>query len=150
MLPSAHRLASRRLNEQTFYFTNMVPQNQNQNGGVWERLENAERSISDRVDTLYVVCGPTIDPNSISISDNTGNRVKVPTHTWKVLYWKEAGGHRSVGFKIPNSARPKGDSFKNYAVSVASLEKELGVTFFTHLDPAVAEGIKSQKSTNNM
>lgn len=61
---SADRLYSREVNEQTFYYTNMSPQRNNFNTGVWLALEGQVQSWGRSCtasDTLYVVKGGTID-----------------------------------------------------------------------------------------
>ncbi|UKI38917.1 MAG: DNA/RNA non-specific endonuclease [Alistipes putredinis] len=59
MIASSDRQVSPAANRQTFYYTNMCPQIQNEfNGGVWQSLEKRVQSydwICD--DTLYVVSG---------------------------------------------------------------------------------------------
>ena len=61
---SADRLYSETANEQTFYYTNMSPQKNSFNTGIWRELEaavqNWGRSNVFR-DTLYVVKGASID-----------------------------------------------------------------------------------------
>lgn len=59
-IPSADRRAYR-ANVQTFYGTNMTPQDENLNGGIWGSLENKVRVWASRCDTLYVVSGCTYD-----------------------------------------------------------------------------------------
>ena len=68
-LPSADRSASRELNRTTFYFSNMVPQNQTHNGGVWNALEEQVRKLSKTVDTLYVVTGVGFDDTNYGSSE---------------------------------------------------------------------------------
>ena len=53
-----------RLNDQTFYYTNMSPQRNKFNTGVWLALEGQVQSWGRSCtasDTLYVVKGGTID-----------------------------------------------------------------------------------------
>lgn len=61
---SADRLYSREVNEQTFYYTNMSPQRNKFNTGIWLTLEGQVQSWGRSCtssDTLYVVKGGTID-----------------------------------------------------------------------------------------
>lgn len=147
MLASAHRLASRELNSSTFYFTNMVPQDSKQNAGVWAQLETAERNwVENSVDTLFVVCGPSFDEDRGTVGDGVGQPVRIPSHTWKVFLKKVGNQYKSIATKMPNT--PTATGWKNYVMSVADLEKELGVTFFSKLDPAIADQVKSQKNSS--
>ena len=55
LCPSGDRLYSAAQNKQTFYLTNMQPQIQGHNGGVWGDLEKKVRAWAGRCDTLYIV-----------------------------------------------------------------------------------------------
>ncbi len=61
LCPSGDRLYSAAQNKQTFYLTNMQPQIQGHNGGVWGDLEKKVRAWAGRCDTLYIVKAATID-----------------------------------------------------------------------------------------
>lgn len=69
MVGSGDRVYSKAANEQTFYYSNMSPQQQagfNTGGGVWNNLEDQIQDwaqIKNSSDTLYVVKGGTIDKN---------------------------------------------------------------------------------------
>lgn len=149
MLASSARTASRNLNVTTFYYTNMIPQVQSHNAGNWAQLENLEKSWGNKndYDTIYVATGPIFDPNTThTVSDKNGvKKVPIPTHSWKVMlrYDRSKQKYYSLAAKIPNL----GDKTKWYdhVTTVAELEKELGVTFFTHLPAEVANEVKNQK-----
>lgn len=152
MLASSARTATRDLNKTTFYYTNMIPQVQAMNGGGWQKFEQMEQKWAketSKYDTLYVVTGPILPLNGGStVRDNSNKTITVPTHSFKVLLKKEksTGKWYSIGIKMPNSEEAKrGNSWMNFIVSVKSLEEELGFRFFTHLDPSVADEVKSQK-----
>ena len=55
-IPSADRTATDELNSQTFYASNITPQNGDFNGGIWASLEGKIRENMCQ-DTLYVVTG---------------------------------------------------------------------------------------------
>ncbi len=149
MMASADRIATSELNKTTFYFTNMVPQDQSQNSGVWQNLEKRAQDLAQsdpRVDTLYIVCGPILPKEDVkTVTDIDGEkRIPVPTYTYKVILSKDKkdGKWHSMGVRIPNTKGKK--NWVDFMVPVKSLEKELGFTFFTHLDPSIADEVKSQ------
>mgnify|MGYP001941260232 FL=1 len=149
MLSSGSRTASRPLNETTFYFSNMVPQNQSQNGGQWQQLEGKERTWAQQVskyDTLYVVCGPVYSREPLQMTkDQDGKQIPVPDATYKVFLRQEksTGNWYSIGFVMPNRALP-GTKYRDYSVTVSEVERQTGLQFFTHLPKDKAVGIKSQ------
>lgn len=152
MLASNQRTASKELNRTTFYFTNVVPQEQSQNAGIWATLENKENAFAKnarKTDTLYVVCGPTLAPNAEMVRDDVNKKCPIPTHTWKVLLKKKKGQWVSIGVKMPNVRPASGSKWDDYTCTVAELEKELGVKFFPSLPENEATAIKSQNNSKD-
>lgn len=153
MLASNNRTASRNLNITTFYYTNLVPQNQKQNGGVWQTLETREHDWASnpkqyKMDTLFVVSGPVFPTSDQDyVYDNAGKKVPIPEYTYKVILGKrtDTGEWRSMAVKIPNSPNVS-SNWKDYMVTVKSLEEELGFVFFTQLPRDIADKVKSQKN----
>ncbi len=152
MLASNQRTASRELNFTTFYFTNMVPQEQSQNSGIWQQLESRENAFArnaNKSDTLYVVCGPTLAPNADMVHDDNNKKCPIPTHTWKVLLKEKKGQWISIGVKMPNVRPVSGSKWYDYTCTVADLEKELGVKFFPFLPENESTAIKSQNNSRD-
>lgn len=154
MLSSGSRTASRPLNVTTFYYSNMVPQNQSQNSGQWQQLENKERAWAQQVskyDTLYVVCGPVYSKEPLQMTtDRDGKQIPVPDATYKVFLRQEkaTGNWHSIGFIMPNSSL-SGTKYDAYAVPVSEVERQTGLQFFTHLPKDKAVGIKSQNDPSH-
>lgn len=146
MLASAMRTASVNLNQSTFLMTNIVPQKAEQNQGCWQEMEEAERRWAKGTDTLFVVCGPIFSEVAQHYTeDNRGNKIVVPDYTYKVLLKKNNKGEwTSLGVKIPNTLEAGRDKWYRYQVTVKSLEKELGFTFFSQLPREVSDQVKSQ------
>ena len=89
LCPSADRLNSRNANIQTFYLTNMMPQTNGFNAGVWANMESWVRNqikVGSR-DTLYVVKGGTID-NDSQISPNKVHGMIIPKYYYMALLMK--------------------------------------------------------------
>lgn len=149
-LPSADRTATAVLNESTFYFTNMTPQNSSLNQGVWGTLEGKVRNWANGCDTLYVVTGAVL-PQSGSIKylqDNRGEDVAVPDAYYKVLLRYCAadastnGGYSAIGFWFENRAYSGTAVTAEYARSVDEIESLTGFDFFTNLNETVEQTIE--------
>ena len=154
MLPSASRYNSWQTNAQTFYATNIMPQNGTLNGGVWGDVEIATRN-SVCADTLYVVVGTLFEDGARRITARNRD-ITVPSHCYKLLLRTRSGntGKRisditsadellCIGFLFENGD-PKGVTMSSSAVSVAEIEKRSGFSFFDNLDPSIAAQVKSQ------
>lgn len=138
-IPSADRL-SYKANVQTFYGTNMTPQDENLNGGVWSSLENKVRAWALRCDTLYVVSGCTYDGYSGDYAlDNDGRRVAVPTGYYKALLMLESGNYHAGAFLYENRPYEYGKFSMEAALPLSELEDLTGIVFFPRLIGEVGE-----------
>lgn len=124
--------------DESFYLTNMVPQNSNNNRGVWAALEKNVRYWAQKYEAAEVVTGP------IYYNGRTQGKlgsVAIPTHLYKVIYLPTQG--KAIGFILPNSPVDK-SALGQYAMSVSDAEKLSGMTFF----PRLSESIKAKKPTD--
>ena len=139
-IPSGDRLTSYSANLQTFYGTNMTPQDEDLNAGVWESLESKVRQWARRCDTLYVVTGCMYeDYDGAYVLDNYGKRVAVPTGYYKALLRLYNGRYYGCGFVFENRPYGEGGYEPSWAVSLSSLEARLGLEFFPLLKDKVGE-----------
>jgi endonuclease G len=159
MCPSADRLVTQADNDSLFYMTNMVPQNQNQNGGIWEQLETYERTLANAGNVLYIIsggygAGGTGTSGYATTID--GGKVTVPALTWKVILVLPAGTNdvsrvttstRTIAVNMPNSDPPSGANWGTYRVSVASIEALTGFTFFSNVSSSINNVIKANVDT---
>ena len=157
MLPSASRYSTENTNAQTFYATNIMPQNSSFNQGVWGNLENNVRK-SICADTLYVVVG-TLYENSSKFTSR-GRNITRPSHCYKLLLRTKKGNSgksiseitdpseiKAIGFLFENSSNAV--SIDKAVVSIEEIEARSGFTFYRNLNPAVAEQVKSQKKLSD-
>ena len=150
-LPSADRLCTTAANEQTFYFTNITPQNSNLNQGVWEKAESHLRGLVNANDTLFIVTGcvlQTKDDTTIQyIKDNEGKDVAVPKAYFKVVLKYKPGegnnGYAAIGFWFENKYYGDVNFTRSYARSVDDIEKLTGFDFFCNLDDSIEAAVES-------
>jgi DNA/RNA endonuclease G (NUC1) len=138
-----------KMNNQTFYYTNMTPQLQNGlNGAIWAQLEGAVRGWSSGIDTLYVVTGamPTTatDKQIQYAQDNNGKNIAIPKYYFKALARKVGGNYQTIAFKLDHKAY--GDTqYMKYAISVSELENMTGFTFFPSLPSEVKKTLNTSQ-----
>lgn len=160
MLPSASRYNSWTTNAQTFYATNIMPQEGNFNGGSWGDLEAAVRN-SRCADTLYVVVGTLFEEGAKRINARDRD-ITVPSHCYKLVLRTKNGntGKRiedisdpndliCIGFLFENNSSSRNLSLPGAAVSVAEIEERSGFSFFRNINPAIAKEVKSQCNIND-
>ena len=160
MLGSGERTATREMNNQTFYVTNIAPQLRdgfNERGGAWNNLEYfVDRQIC--ADTLYVVTGAIYDdftaPDGTNIkarttvNKNDNKRVGVPTAYYKALLRTKSGRTgksvmeckaselKCAAFIIPHRSDAGHKPTVEDMISIKELERLTGVNFFANVPNA--------------
>ena len=132
LLPSADRNDTPQENGATFRLSNVSPQRPGLNRGTWRRLEERVRRWAARYDSLYIVTGGELTPSLRRIRGGVG----IPQRFFKTILARDGGTFRAIAFLIPNTERPAGDCFR-YAISVDSLERVLGMDFYSALPDSV-------------
>jgi DNA/RNA endonuclease G (NUC1) len=135
-LPSADRLCCREANEQTFYGTNIVPQLNEHNEGIWAGLEDHVRWVANDSDTTYVVTGCILNGATEFSTDSDGKKVTIPTAFFKALLRYEANSSGNVwtgaAFYTDHKQYSNHD-FKAISMSIDELEQKTGYDFFVNL-----------------
>lgn len=136
-------------NAMTFYGTNMTPQLNGFNGGIWANLEGKVRSWANESDTLYVVTGCVIDykdGETVKYAlDNNGKKVTVPTGYYKVVLRYRANstfgysGYSACAILFDHKVYSDKRITSEYSMSVDDLEKKTGIDFFVNLPAKVGE-----------
>lgn len=158
-IPSGDRTVNDELNAQTFYASNMTPQDGTFNGGIWESLESKVRNNMCN-DTLYVVTGcyfgngytSTYDGNYHDSYDPNAKLCAVPTHYFKVILRTRSGNSgkhvgqceaselKAIGFWLEHRNDYPEEFSTDYCQSVEYIEQQTGFTFF----PSVPDEVKKQ------
>ena len=135
-LPSADRQCCYEANAQTFYGTNMTPQLNAHNEGIWADLEGRVRGWAKTSDTTYVVTGVVVSPSSKKEKDSYGKSVTVPDAYFKAVlkYSKSStlGMWNAAAFYLEHKAY-SGNVGKEHSMSVDDLEEITGIDFFVNL-----------------
>lgn len=138
-IPSADRLGTYERNSTTYYGTNMTPQNNSFNGGIWGSLEQAVRNSAASCDTLYVVTGCVLEGSNYYAVDRSNRQITVPTYYFKALLAHTLSGtygqngYIAAGYWLPHDGSISDKDYKNYMLSISELEKKTGLDFFPNL-----------------
>ena len=116
---------------ESFYFSNMSPQEPGFNRGIWKKLEEQTRSWAVESGALYIVTGPVLTQGLPAIGPNA---VSVPAYYYKVLLDYSAPQIKTIAFILPNAASD--ESLFHFAVPVDSVETLTGIDFFPLLPDA--------------
>lgn len=145
MAPSGDMKWSQAAMNDSFYLTNICPQDHELNGKAWRTLENQVREWAVRYGSVWVVCGPLVDSNE---HGTIGERkVTVPDGFFKAVLRKEGRGWRSIAFVFRND--PSKQSVKGAMMTVNDVEALTGFDLFTNLPRLVEESVESQADWND-
>lgn len=139
MAPAADMKLTEQMMRESFYFTNICPQNHNLNSGDWKSLEELVRDCATRYSKVYVTCGPIVTDNTYGKIG--ANQVTVPDAFYKVLLVETGIGYQSIGFIMENKAGHK--PLTTYVLSVDEVESRTGLDFFPALPDDMESGIES-------
>jgi endonuclease G len=123
MAPAADMPTSQAQHE-CFTLANMVPQNQDNNRGIWAGIEEATRELTKQKGELYVITGPLFIGTSLL---RVGGRVLVPTKIYKAIY--DPSSTKAAAYVVDNAA---GEEYQ--VMSIAQLEQLSGIRFFPNMD----------------
>lgn len=153
--PSYDRQNSKEANEQTFYLSNMQPQINGFNAGVWLNMENQLHdpkkgwNTSTFRDVLYVCKGGTIDNNSqiLGYTNNkyatgTYNKLLVPKYFFAAILAVKNGKYKAIGLWFEHK-KNSDKVLSNYVVSIDELEKLTGIDFFCNLPDSIENKVES-------
>lgn len=124
---------------ETFFLSNVSPQKQEFNGGMWNNLEEKERQWTSKSDSLYVVTGGILHPGLEKIR---GTKVSIPTHFYKAIVRFKSGRIEGIGFIMEN--RKLTGNVINYAVTIDDIEEVTGIDFFPYFPPDIENRIESE------
>lgn len=116
---------------ESFYMSNMSPQQPSFNRGIWKKLEERVRDWARSNEVIYVVTGPIY----LQKGENIGkNKVVVPDQYYKVILELNGKEVKGIGFILDNEKSSK--DLSAFAMSIDEVEKATGLDFFPSIpDP---------------
>ena len=140
--PSQDRVCSEEANHQTFVLTNMQPQYNAFNAGIW----------ANKFDVLYVCKGGTIDKAANIIEYVNGkshqstrvnkNYIPVPKYFFMAVLGQKGSTYKATGFWIAQDSY-KSQSMKSYSCNIQTLEKNTGINFFCNLPDDIENQVET-------
>ena len=136
--------ADMRMNSQSmsdsFYMSNMSPQEPSFNRGIWSELESYVRTWAYDNESVYIVTGPVLTKETYPTIGI--NQVAVPEYYYKVVLDYTEPEIKAIGFILPNAKGTK--TVQDYAVSVDDVEAFTGIDFYPTLIDSQEELLESR------
>ncbi len=125
LAPAADMAWSEKSMIESFYYSNISPQEPGFNRGIWKKLEELVRFWAVECNSVYVVTGPVLKEGLVTVGKNG---VSLPDYFYKVILDYREPGIKGIGFIIPNSSSTA--PLSTYAVTIDSVEKFTNIDFF--------------------
>lgn len=149
-----HTRFGKEAGRETFFMTNVVPQRQSLNGGVWKQIEmRVAGEYSSLYGVLYVMTGPVFDDHRETLDSG----VEIPDGFYKFIIDPQdqkvrvhdrtglkTGPFRFLAYSFDHDQKDFVES-SDHLVPVDDIEKSTGFDFFTHLSEEKQKEIESKK-----
>lgn len=145
MAPAADFKWSEKAMEDTFYMSNMAPQDPSFNRGIWADLEAVVRNMAYDEGTIYVVTGPVLTDGPYKTIGE--NKVSVPKNFYKVVLKYDGDNSKAIGFVLENENSDR--DIESFALSVNEVEKITGIDFFPLLEDTIEENVERKEDTSD-
>jgi len=139
LCPAGDRRFSEQAYNETFYTSNISPQDRDFNAGVWNRLELHTRRWAKKYGELFVLTGGVLEDGLEEIGDED---VGVPRYFYKIVARGDSRNFKVIAFLIlgEESSKP----LQQFTVSIDSIEKMTGIDFFEKLPDGQETELESQ------
>ena len=137
MCPAGDNRWHWRAMRESFYMTNICPQNHNLNRGDWKELEEDCRRWAEKEGRIYIVCGPILYKGKHRTIGKE-HRVVVPDAFFKVVLCTESNPPKAIGFIYKNTSG--NNPLDSYVNSVDQVERITGIDFF----PALPDDVENK------
>ncbi len=163
--PNADRSGDDGMQQESFYMTNIVPQNGDNNQGVWRELEEFIRSeYIDNGKEAYIIAGPAgvggydedgeLRESFTTEVDGKDVEVTVPAYVWKIAIIIDDGnddldriedrGVTVLAVCMPN-ADPGSNAWDDYVCTIDHIEELTGYDFLSAVDDSIEASLETRK-----
>lgn len=131
--------------QETFYYSNCVPQTTELNRGEWKMLEELSRQWGKEYGKVIVISGPVFENAMRTMGKD---KIPIPNFFYKIIVRHESQTYKAIGFLMPNSSTAL-NSLPNYVCNVDSIEKITGLNFFSDLPDSLEAQFESVHNTKD-
>ncbi len=139
LAPAADFLYDEFALSQSFYMSNMSPQNPSFNRGIWRKLEEQVRDWATENAEIYVVTGPVLNKKYKTIGRNG---VSIPEYYYKVILDITKPEIKAVAFLMKNEK--SNAALSTFIIPIDSIEQLTNIDFF----PTLPDELENQLEAN--
>ena len=145
MVPAADMKFSLTAMNESFFMTNISPQNPSFNRGAGKYIESKFREWVTSFDTIIIITGNVLKKDLLNGFIARTNKIPIPAFNYKIFIDKT--NHRSLPFLFPVDNQVKiSENLFDYIISIDALEIISGIDFFEKMP--LEEEILYEMDTN--
>ena len=133
LAPAADMKMSAKSMSESFYLSNMSPQDPGFNRGIWSELEACVRTWAYENETVLVVTGPVLVREDYPVIGK--NAVSIPEYYYKVILDITGAEKKGIGFLLPNKKALS--PLQSFAMSIDVIEELVEIDFFPGVEDSV-------------
>lgn len=138
LVPAADMKINLKAMNESFYMTNMAPQLPSFNRGIWKKLENQVRRITNVEKKIHVITGPIFNFKKHLKKDK---KLFIPKQFYKIIYIEHKKYPKMIAFLLENSKSNR--HIDEFIVSVDEIERLTGIDFFQGLNNKLEQSLES-------
>ncbi len=128
--------------KESYYMSNVSPQKQDFNNGLWKELEEQVRTWAIENGAVLVVVGPVLREGLPTLKNK--GIVAIPEYFYKVIIDVREPDFKGVGYVFPS--RESDQPLSDFVVTIDSVEALTGIDFFPDLPDSLESKIEASKS----
>jgi len=144
LCPAGDRRFSEYAYNETFYTSNISPQNREFNAGVWNQLEIKTRQWVKKNGTHFIITGGVLESGLDEIGEED---VDVPRYYYKIIAKGSSDDIKAIAFLMEN--KPSSKPIEKFVVTIDNIEKRTGIDFFSELPDEVEDKLESKIRIQN-
>jgi endonuclease G len=145
LAPAADFAWNEKAMTESFFMSNISPQDPKFNRGIWKKMEEYVRDYALKYGDIYVVTGPYLTSDLPKI--NNLSKISVPQYYFKIVLDISPPETRAFAFWINNGKSDK--SIFYYYKSIDEIEKLTGLDFFSDLPDDLENMIESNLASED-
>ena len=142
LLPAQDMASDEKAMKETFFMSNVSPQEPDFNRGVWKSLESHVRDWAAEFDHIYVVTGPVLTKRAKKRFPKSKKYIPVPHSFYKILLDFHGNDIKAIAFWMKNEESDY--PLIAFATTIDEIEAETGIDFFSKLPDDIEDKLESE------
>ncbi len=125
----------------TNFLSNITPQKAELNQGVWKKLEDNERALTQKYGLVYVMTGPIYNNKKYPKLPNADEPHTVPSAYWKIIIIPINKDSIELFSFIMDQDTPRSSKLEQHLCKLDEIESKTKLRFLTEFSPRQKEAI---------